>query len=303
LRIINTARGDLVDEQALADAIESGQIAGAGLDVFEKEPTVDQRLQKLPQVLATPHIAASTREGQELVGEETAEALRDFLKDGLIRNAVNFPSVSAEEFKRLQPFVDLGERLGTFVAQMNDHRITSVSIRYYGEIAQGKTAIVRNAILSGVFKPLLSTGITVINAAVVAAERGIEVVESHSTRTRNYASLISLRLRSSQGERWVEGAVFEHATPRLVLIDGITVEAHLEGTMIVTCNTDQPGVIGSVGTVLGKHHINIAQFALGRNGDRAMGIVTVDEPTPIPDKVLDELRQQTAIREVRLVRI
>ena len=303
LRIINTARGDLVDEQALADAIESGQIAGAGLDVFEKEPTVDQRLQKLPQVLATPHIAASTREGQELVGEETAEALRDFLKDGLIRNAVNFPSVSAEEFKRLQPYVDLGERLGTFVAQMNDHRITSVSIRYYGEIAQGKTAIVRNAILSGVFKPLLSTGITVINAAVVAAERGIEVVESHSTRTRNYASLISLRLRSSQGERWVEGAVFEHATPRLVLIDDITVEAHLEGTMIVTCNTDQPGVIGAVGTVLGKHHINIAQFALGRNGDRAMGIVTVDEPTPIPDKVLDELRQQKAIREVRLVRM
>jgi D-3-phosphoglycerate dehydrogenase len=303
LRIINTARGDLIDEKALADAIESGQIAGAALDVFQKEPTVDHRLQMLPQVIATPHIAASTREGQELVGEETAAALRDFLKDGLIRNAVNFPSVSAEEFKRLQPFVNLGERLGTFIAQMNDQRVTTVTIQYYGEIAQAKTAIIRNAILTGVFKPLLSSGITVINAATVAAERGIEVVESHTARPRNYPSLISLKLRGSQGERWVEGALFEQATPRLVRLDGVTVEAHLEGTMIVTCNNDQPGVIGAVGTILGKHGINIAQFALGRDGDRAMGIVTVDETSPIPEVVLEELRQVRAIREVRLVRI
>ena len=303
LRIINTARGDLIDESALANAIESGQIAGAGLDVFDKEPTVDHRLQMLPQVVATPHIAASTREGQELVGEETAQALRDFLKDGQIRNAVNFPSVSAEEFKRLRPFAELGERLGTFVAQMNEHRVTSVSLEYYGEVAQGKTAMIRNAILAGVFKPILSTGITMVNAASVAAERGIQVVESHSTQTRNYTSLISVKLRTSQGERCVEGALHEHTTPRLVLIDGVAIEAELEGTMIVTCNTDQPGVIGAVGTILGAHQINIAKFALGRNGDRAMGIVTVDEPTPIPDLVLEELRRVKAIREVRLVRI
>ena len=163
--------------------------------------------------------------------------------------------------------------------------------------------MIRNAILAGVFKPILSTGITMVNAASVAAERGIQVVESHSTETRNYASLISVKLRTSQGERWVEGALHEHTTPRLVLIDGVSIEAELEGTMIVTCNTDQPGVIGAVGTILGKHQINIANFALGRNGDRAMGIVTVDEPTPIPDLVLDELRQVRAIREVRLVRI
>jgi D-3-phosphoglycerate dehydrogenase / 2-oxoglutarate reductase len=303
LRIINTARGDLIDENALADAIESGQIAGAGLDVFDKEPTVDHRLQMLPQVIATPHIAASTREGQELVGEETAQALRDFLKDGQIRNAVNVPSVSPEEFKRLRPFAALGERLGTFVAQMNEHRVTTVSLGYYGELAQGKTAMIRNAILAGVFKPILSAGITIVNAASVAAERGIQVVESHSTQTRNYTSSISVKLRTSQGERWVEGALHEHTTPRLVLIDGVSIEAELEGTMIVTCNTDQPGVIGAVGTILGKHQINIAKFALGRDGDRAMGIVTVDEPTPIPNQVLDELRNVKAIREVRLVRI
>src|SRR5687768_18203348 len=156
IRIINTARGDLIDEKALADAIEAGHVAGAALDVFIKEPTVDHRLQMLPQVIATPHIAASTREGQELVGVETAAALRDFLKDGIIRNAVNFPSVSAEEFKRLQPFITLGERLGTFVAQMNDHRATSVSVRYYGELAASRTDMIVNAVLTGIFKPILS---------------------------------------------------------------------------------------------------------------------------------------------------
>ena len=174
-------------------------MAGAALDVFEKEPTVDHRLQKLPQVVATPHIAASTREGQELVGAETAAALRDFLKDGIIRNAVNFPSLSPEEFKRLQPFALLGERLGTFIAQMNDERIREVSLRYYGELAQSRTGVIVNGVLAGLFKPLLSTGVTVVNARSVAAEHGIEIVESRSTRPRNYTSLISLKIRTAHG--------------------------------------------------------------------------------------------------------
>src|SRR4029453_1494779 len=162
LRIINTARGDLIDETALADAIESGQVGGAALDVFEKEPTVEHRLQMLPQVVGTPHIAASTREGQELVGAETAAALRDFLRDGIIRNAVNFPSLSPEEFKRLQPFAILGERFGTFFVQMNDERIGEVSLRYYGELTQSRTGVIVNSVLAGLFKPLLSNGGTVV---------------------------------------------------------------------------------------------------------------------------------------------
>jgi len=303
IRIINTARGDLIDEAALADAIESGHVGGAALDVFQKEPTVDQRLQMLPQVVASPHIAASTREGQELVGVETASALRDFLKDGVIRNAVNFPSVSSEEFSRLQPFVAVGERLGTFIAQMNDHRAKTLHVRYYGELAEGKNDVIVNAVLAGFFKPILSTGITMVNARAVAAERGLEVVESRSSRARNYTSLLSLKLETSGGERIVEGAVFERSSPRLVQVDGIGVEAPLEGTMIVLCNTDQPGVIGSVGTILGKHGVNIANFALGRDGDRAVGVVIVDETSPIPDAVLDELRSVKAIREARLVRV
>ncbi len=305
IRIINTARGDLIDEQALADAIEEGQVGGAGLDVFTKEPTVDHRLQMLPQVIASPHIAASTREGQELVGVETAAALRDFLKDGVIRNAVNFPSLPAEEFKKLQPFVTLGERLGTFIAQMNDYRPKSVGVRYYGELVSSRTEMIANAVLTGLFKPILSSGVTLVNARTVASDRGIEVVESRSTRPRDYTSLISVKLDATEGERRVEGAVFERSTPRLVMVDGVAVEAPLEGTMIVLCNTDQPGVIGDVGTILGRHGVNIANFALGRDGDRAVGVVIVDEPadTPVPDVVLDELRQVKAIREARIVRI
>jgi len=303
IRIVNTARGDLIDEVALADAIESGHVAGAALDVFDKEPTVDHRLQKLSQVVATPHIAASTREGQELVGSETAAALRDFLKDGIIRNAVNFPSLSPEEFKRLQPFALLGERLGTFIAQMNDERISEVSLRYYGELTQSRTGVIVNAVLAGLFKPLLSYGVTVVNARSVAAENGIEIVESRSTRPRNYTSLISLKVRTARGERWVEGAVFEKGSPRLVTVDGIGVEAPLEGTMIVVSNRDEPGVIGEIGTILGKHGVNIGNFALGRNDGHAVGVVIVDETAPIPEVVLAELRRAKAIESARLVRV
>jgi D-3-phosphoglycerate dehydrogenase len=304
IRIINTARGDLIDETALANAIESGHVGGAALDVFQKEPTVDHRLQMLPQVVASPHIAASTREGQELVGVETVSALRDFLKTGAIRNAVNFPSVPPEEFARLQPFVALAERLGTFIAQMNDGRAMSIGVRYYGELAEARTDMIVNAVLAGFFKPILETGITMVNARSIAAERGLEVVESRSTRIRDYISLISVKLETSAGERRVEGAVIQRKWPRLVLVDGIRIEAPLEGTMVVICNNDQPGVIGQIGTILGRHDVNIANFALGRDeSNRAVGVVIVDETAPIPDVVLEELRKVEGIREARIVRV
>ena len=303
IRFVNTARGDLIDESALADAIEAGQVGGAALDVFESEPPLDQRLQKLPQVVATPHIAASTREGQELVGVETTAALRDFLKDGIIRNAVNYPSVSAEEFTRLRPFIELGEHLGTFLAQMNDGRAHGLGVRYYGELAEGRYDMITSAVLVGLFKPILEIGVTPVNARTIATERGIEIIESRSTRTRNYTRLISVKLHTSDGERWVEGAVFERTSPRLVLLDGIGIEAPLGGTMIVIRNNDEPGVIGEIGTILGRHGVNIANFALGREGQNAIGVVIVDETSPIPPAVLDEIRQVKAVREARVVRV
>lgn len=303
LRLVNTARGDLVDEAALADAIEQGRVAGAALDVFSKEPTVDQRLQKLPQVVATPHIAASTTEGQELVGVETAAALRDFLKDGLIRNAVNFPSVSADEFKRLQPFLTLGERLGSFLAQMSDRAAQELSLRYYGDLAKGRTDMVANAVIVGLFRPILSSAVTLVNARAVAAERSLEVTESQSTRARDYTALISVKLQTPEGDRWVEGAVFERSSARIVMVDGVAVEAPLEGTMIVISNNDQPGVIGDVGTILGRHGVNIASFALGREGNRAVGVVNVDDSSAISEAVLEEIRGLQAIRAARIVRV
>jgi D-3-phosphoglycerate dehydrogenase len=305
IRIVNTARGDLVDETALADAIESGQAAGAALDVFEKEPTVDQRLQMLPQVIATPHIAASTREGQELVGVETAAALRDFLKDGVIRNAVNFPSVPPEEFKKLQPLITLGERLGVFISQLNEHRARAVEVSYYGEKSESRTGMIMNAVLVGFFKPILESGVTLVNARNIAEARGIEVIESRSTRQRDYANLVSVKLHTSGGTRWAEGSVFHNGVPRLVVLDGVDIESPLEGTMIVLGNADEPGVIGGVGTVLGKHGVNIATFSLGRErqGERAVGVVIVDEADPIPAAVLEDLKKLKAVREARIVRV
>jgi phosphoglycerate dehydrogenase-like enzyme len=285
------------------DPFISEQVAAAALDVFQTEPPPDQRLQKLPQVVATPHIAASTREGQELVGVETAAAMRDFLKDGIIRNAVNFPSVSAEEYIRLRPFIELGERLGAFLAQMNDGRANALGVRYYGELAEGRNDMIVNAVLVGLFTPILEMGITPVNARSVASDRGIEVIESRSNRPRNYTSLISVKLHTSQGERWVEGAVFERTSPRLVLLDGIGIEAPLDGTMIVIRNNDQPGVIGEIGTILGRHGVNIANFALGRSGSRAVGVVIVDEAAPISAEVLADLRKVKAIQEARIVRV
>jgi D-3-phosphoglycerate dehydrogenase len=305
IRIINTARGDLIDEAALADAIESGHVGGAALDVFQKEPTVDHRLQLLDRVVATPHIAASTREGQELVGLETLTALRDFLKNGVIRNAVNFPSVSTEEFGRLRPYLTLAERLGAFVAQMNDESAKGVGVRYYGELASTRNEMIVNSVLVGLLKPTLDSdsGVTIVNARTVATERGLEIVESSSSRTRNFTSLLSVKLQTGSGERWAEGVAFDQRAPRLVMVDGIAVDAPLEGTLIVVCNTDQPGVIGAVGTILGRHSVNIANFALGRNGDRAVGVVNVDETAAIPDAVLGEIRQVAGVREVKIVRV
>lgn len=304
LRIINTARGDLIDEAALADAIESGHIGGAALDVFQQEPTQDHRLQKLPQVVATPHIAASTREGQELVGVETATALRDYLKTGVIRNAVNFPSVAAEEFGRLQPFVEVARRLGSLLGQMGAARIEALSVRYYGALAGSSNPLIVSSVLEGLLGTVLSSPVTPINARRVAAERGIDVSESHSARPRTYTSLLSVRLQTEQGERWVEGTV-DRDEPRLVLLNGVQVDAPLAGTMVLMMNDDRPGVIGAVGSILGRHDVNIASFALGRGEAGAVGVVRVDDPTSdaLSSAVMADLRAVPSITSAWAVRV
>lgn len=304
LKLINTARGELIDEAALAAAIKSGQIGGAALDVFSAEPTTDHTLQTLPQVVASPHIAASTKEGQELVGVETASALRDFLKAGVIRNAVNFPSVAPEEFQKLQPFMLVAKKLGSLVGQMGEARIQSLSARYYGELATGQHPLLLNAALAGLFQSILSDTVTEVNARAVAKARGIDLIESSSTRLRSYRSLLSLKLTTSSGERYVEGTVVPGQGPRLVLLDGVPLEAPLTGTILLFENNDQPGVVGQLGTILGKHGINIANFALGRTeSGNAVGAVHLDEPTPIEQHVLNEIRALKQLEAAWLVRV
>jgi len=307
LRIINTARGELIDEAALKRAIEKGLVAAAGLDVFETEPPPDWSLARLPQVVATPHIAASTEEAQELVGLDTAAAVRDFLKDGVVRNAVNFPSVHPDELQRLQPWIRLADHLAAIVSQMGVARLEAIAVRYYGALADSRAAdVLASSAAAGVLRPILSGGVSIVNARAVARERGIEIIESRSTRTRNFTSLVSLKLHTSDGERWAEGTVFEPNSPRLVSVRGVNVEAPLAGTMLIICNDDQPGVIGEVGTILGTHGVNIANFALGRNDTGAVGIVNVDEEASAPGSLaaaVQAIRGVPAVREVWLVRL
>jgi len=303
LKLINTARGELIDEPALAEAIKSGHIGGAALDVFTAEPTTDHTLQQLPQVVASPHIAASTKEGQELVGVETASALRDFLKTGVIRNAVNFPSVAPEEFQRLKPNIELARQLGRLIGQMGEARIESLSVRYYGELATGQHPLIANAALVGLFEAILHDTVTEVNARAVATARGIDLVESSSTRKRIYRSLVSLKLTTSAGDRWVEGTCSPSGA-RLVLLDGVPLEAPLTGTILLFENNDQPGVVGQLGTLLGKHGINIANFSLGRTeSGSAVGAVQLDEPTPIPGQILTEIRAMKQLKAAWLVRV
>ena len=264
---------------ALADAIERGHVGGAGLDVFEQEPPVDGRLTKLPQVVATPHIAASTVEAQELVGTETAMNVRDFLRDGVIRSAVNFPALPAEEYALARPWMQLAGRLGSLIAQLATGRTHGVGIRYYGPLVTARSEMLASAVVAGVLQPLLSSAVTIVNARAVAVQRGIEIVETRSSRPRDFTNLLSVKLHTSEGERWLEGTVFEPGVPRLTAVDGVEIEAPLDGTLIVITNNDQPGVIGDVGTILGRHGLNIANFALGRSATGAVGLVKIDEPS------------------------
>ncbi|HEX5473238.1 MAG TPA: phosphoglycerate dehydrogenase [Vicinamibacterales bacterium] len=302
VRIVNTARGDLVDESALADALESGLVAGAALDVFAVEPPGDSRLTRLPQVIATPHIAGSTQEAQEQVGLEIAGCVRDFLRDGVIRNTVNLPPVPVEDFRTLSPLLVLAERLGGMTAQLSSGAVEGVEVRYYGTMSERHADLLGSGALAGVLRTFLSGGISVVNARAVAADRRIELVEARSNRAREFSNVLSVALRTAAGEWRVEGAAVESGQPRVCSLDGIDLEAPLEGVLVAIANEDQPGIIGEIGTLLGRRGLNIARFALGRRDGRAVGLLNVDVDAgekPALDAALDEIR---AVRGITLAR-
>jgi len=302
VRIINCARGELIKEEDLLRALESGHVAGAALDVFEKEPPTDSRLVAHPNVIATPHIAGSTDEALENVGISIAEQIRDYLRLGIPRNAVNMPAISPEEYKKLEPYIQLGEKLGAFVAQIAGERLEEVKISYDGGLAELNTHLVKNAVLKGVLsKPLLHE-INLINAASMAQERGIEVIEVRSARRAAYSNSLGIALRTDVDSPSVLGMVGMRGL-RILGINEINIEASLKGFILFIRNQDVPGVIGRVGTILGENNVNIASFALGRSqqAGEAIGLVNIDEL--ISQDVLEEIRKVPAVRFACVVEV
>ena len=303
VRIVNCARGELINETDLLAALENGQVAGAGLDVFETEPPKDLRLTGHAGVVATPHIAGSTEEAQEIVGIRIAEQVRDYLTTGVARNAVNMPAISAEEFKKLEPYIQLGEKLGSFLVQIAGGRVGEVRISYDGGLAELNTHLVRNAVLKGIMGPALSEQVNLVNAGALAQSRGIEVAELRSARRATFSNSLGIALRTEAETATVLGMVGLRGALRILGINDIDIEAPLRGVILFIRNQDVPGVIGRVGTILGNRKLNIANFALGRNQQvhEAIGLVNVDNH--IAAEVLDEIRAIPAIQAARVVEL
>ncbi len=303
VRIVNCARGELIDEAALVAALDSGHVAGAGLDVFETEPPQSSRLVAHANVISTPHIAGSTEEAQEVVGIRIAEQVRDYLLTGVARNAVNMPSISAEEYKKLEPYIQLGEKLGAFLVQLAGERLEEVRLSYDGGLAELNTHLVKNAVLKGVLNRMLSEQANLVNAGALAQARGLEVVEMRSARRAAFSNSLGIALKTETEITSGLGMVGLRGGLRILGINDIDIEAPLKGFILFIRNQDVPGVIGRVGTILGNHKVNIANFALGRDREagEALGLVNVD--SPIPEDVLNELRSIPAIRVAKVVEV
>jgi D-3-phosphoglycerate dehydrogenase len=304
--LLNAARGELVDEGALAEALRSGQISGAGLDVFAVEPPANSPLLKMENVVATPHIAGSTREAQESVGTLIAQQVFDFLNDGAMRNAVNLPALSGEQYKRVRPWIEMATRLGSFLAQISDGRFERVSLAFAGEPAALGPSVLRNAVLAGLMNAVLAEKVNLVNAGEMAASRGVAVEDRTRRREQGYPDTIEASVQSAAARSVsVEATLLLGVSPRILQVDGIAVEAPLAGTMLFSRNRDVPGVIGEIGTVLGSRKVNISTFALGRRdamaGADAMALVRLDGD--VPDSILQAVRGIAAITEARLVRL
>ncbi len=304
VRIVNCARGGLLDERALAAAITSGRVAGAALDVFEAEPPPkDHPLFKLDGVVVTPHLGASTEEAQTNVSRVVAEQVRDYLLHGTVRNAVNAPAAPAELLGEIGPYLDLAERMGRFLIQLTDGAPKRLELDYHGEIAKRDPAPFTASAVRGVLSHALGDRVNVINAATLARDRGIAVQERRSSEPAEFSSLIRLTIVTAGGNRTAEGSVMGKGEPHLVSVDGLHLDIVPAGAMITFTNVDRPGIVGRVGTILGRHRVNIAGLHLGRVsiGKRAVSIFSVDPP--VPPAVLKELAALSELSDVRLVEV
>lgn len=299
--IINCARGGIVNEKDLYDALIEGKVAGAALDVFEKEPPENNPLLSLDNVISTPHLGAATKEAQENVAVAVAEQVVDYLINGTIRNAVNFPSIPSDQVARLRPYIDLAEKLGSFGAQLIEGGVTEISTEYQGDASEINTEPVTIAAIKGFLTPILEETVNFINAPVIAKERGIEVKELKSADAGDYQSMLAIRLKAAGTERYIAGTLFSKKDPRIVFIDKFKVEIVPFGELLFIYNNDKPGVIGNIGTLLSKNNINIARMHFGREtqGGTAISVVTID--TPATPQIIEEIKSLPNILSIKQI--
>lgn len=306
VQIINCARGELIDEKALYDALEKGTVQGAALDVFSEEPPKSELLLKLiqhPKVILTPHLAASTLEAQEKVGYQIAVQVRDYLKEGIVRNAVNYFNMTKEEYDRIEPFLLLSERLASFVAQIADGGYDRISVEFKGAVAQLSKEAMINSACKGVLQHILPGKVNIVNSLSLARERGIEVTSIVSAQDTTFSSLVGITLETDRGKNKVTGTVFEKSLIRLISINDVYIDFRPYGNLLYFKNQDTPGVVGKIGTLLGTNQINIGSMKLGRvpGSHSAIGVVNVDGD--LPDAVVKQLKGIPEVVDARCLRI
>lgn len=298
VRIINCARGGLIDEEALADALKSGHVAGAALDVFATEPATESPLFNLPNVVVTPHLGASTKEAQENVALQVAEQMSDYLLTGAVQNALNMPSVTAEEAAVMGPWLKLAGHLGAFVGQMTDEPVKAINILYDGVASEMNLAALNCAAIAGVMRAT-NPDMNMVSAPVAAKERGIQVATTSQEKSGVFDGYIKLTVVTDKRERSIAGTVFSDGKPRFIQIKGITIDAEIGENMLYTTNEDVPGIIGTLGQILGENGVNIANFTLGRSsrGNDAIALLYVDDPIPQP--IIEKLMGTGLFQQVK----
>jgi D-3-phosphoglycerate dehydrogenase len=301
IRIINCARGGLVDEQALRAGLDAGHVAGAAFDVFTTEPATENPLFGHPHVICTPHLGAATSEAQENVALQVAEQMSDYLLRGAISNAVNFPSITAEEAPKLKPFITLAEKLGSFAGQLTESGLKKVQITYEGNVAHMKTKAMTSAALAGLLRPILGD-VNVVSAPVIAKERGMVVEETTREAAGDYESLITVTVVTEKSTRWVSGTVYADGRPRIVNIKGIRMDAEFGPSMIYITNLDKPGFIGRFSSTLGEAGINIATFHVGREAPGGSAVALIEIDGELPAEVLTAVRALPQVQQARPLR-
>jgi D-3-phosphoglycerate dehydrogenase / 2-oxoglutarate reductase len=303
IRLVNAARGELIDDAALLTALESGRVAAAGIDVHAEEPPVDWRVAKHPRVVATPHIGAATAEAQERVGTDIAYQVRDYLKGGLMQNAVNFYALAGDLYDQVRPAMELAERLGAFLAQVCPGRPERVEVGLYGELREIDVKPILSAAMTGVLKPTLGQGVTLVNAVTLARDRNIEVLESTSTARVAFANLMVVRLKTAEGDLSVAGTLFGSSHLRLVDLDGVEMDAVPQGNLLFVKNDDTPGVVGNIGTLLGERKVNIARMNVGRKPGSGRAIMLIEVDNDVAGATLEAVAAIAGVREARAVKL